>query len=116
MFRRLFGDRREEAERAPDALGETATESPVDGEPAAVEIPRGDGQARGLDTAAMSAEAAVADPQPAAEAPAFQPLFRDADAFERRYQGTTATPAPQRGLGLRRLFGGEERPVEEIER
>ncbi len=115
MFRRLFGDKREEAERAPEAEAETPTESAVDGEPTA-EISQGAGQPRGLGSPVMSAEATVADPEPAAQAPAFQPLFRDADAFERRYQGATAASEPQRGLGLRRLFGGEERPVEEVER
>ena len=90
MFRRLFGGDRAEDRTQADAATEIqpASEAPV---------------------------ASAPQPPAQAEAPAFQPLFRDADEIERRYR-TGPAPEPEHASALRRWFGGEERTVEEIRR
>ena len=123
MFRRLFGDRREDEPKRAEA-------SAVQAQPAAEAADDPDqlleqllAEDRVDDTEAISPSAAVAtttvapvEPPAPAEDPRFQPLFRDADVFEQRYGGTSITAEPERRSGLRRIFGGEERPVEEVER
>ena len=123
MFRRLFRtdhDEREQQEpatteqtgatEAPDELltsllaeteDEAARSEPEAFEPApARDVPE-----------ATAPPPAVVEP----ERSSYAPLFSRADEIERTLH-TAPPPERERGLGLRRFFGGEERTVEEIQR
>ncbi len=97
MFRRLFGDRRE---NEPPQVEEPVEETAVATDTVAPEPVEADAQT-----------APVAEP----ETPRFAPLFGRTDELERTLH-RMPEPEPERRLGLRRFFGGEERSADEIAR
>jgi fused signal recognition particle receptor len=128
MFRRLFrGSRDEEikqgeAEReqasASDELLPSLLDEPV---PPAVDDPPTASTPPVASTAPAEAapmpasDEPAAQPEPAAEPAKYAPLFSRVDELERMLY-PQQQPAPEQGFSLRRIFAGEERSVEEIQR
>jgi fused signal recognition particle receptor len=114
MFRRLFRGGQDDQPRTDD----TAVEVPAEASDEQTPTPSDSAEPMPLETtAAVAKSAAPVAPQPetpVAATSTFTPLFRDTDEIERKLN--LQPVVPERRSGLRRLFGGEERTAEEIQR